>query len=306
MTVPDALRALIGRSTSMEQVRSQIRCIAPAPIPVLIIGETGTGKASCEQAIARLSGRAPIVPVNCAALPDSLAESELFGHERGAFTGAIRCNVGVIATANGGILFLDELVDLSSPLQAKLLRALETGEYRPVGSTTTRRSDFRIIAATSGGLERIRPELLHRIGAVRVILPPLRRRPEDIPLLATEFLRCYRERARRGPFRIARETYVMLMQETWPGNVRQLRNVIEGAAALAGTDNTLRVLQVSQVIAPDFRQETEPDCLSLVQIRRRSEQRAILNALERVSGNRERAARLLRISPATLYRKLQA
>src|SRR5262245_54787534 len=151
----DALHALIGSSAVMQQVREQIERFARSPVPILILGETGTGKELCAAAIARLSGRQPFVPVNCATFPEGLAESELFGHERGAFTGAVRTHTGVVALADGGVLFLDELAELPSAMQAKLLRTLESGEYRSVGSTRMQHSEFRILAATSGDLDHV-------------------------------------------------------------------------------------------------------------------------------------------------------
>src|SRR5258705_9785729 len=169
----DALQALVGASVVMQHVREKIERFARSPVPILILGETGTGKELCAAAIAKLSGREPFLPVNCATFPDGLAESELFGHERGAFTGAVRTHAGVVALADGGVLFLDELGELPLAMQAKLLRTLESGEYRPVGSNRTLRSQFRILAATSGDMDaviaigKLRPDLLHRLGAVR-------------------------------------------------------------------------------------------------------------------------------------------
>jgi len=305
----DALAALIGSSAVMQRVREQIERFARSPVPILILGETGTGKELCAAAIAQLSGRRPFVPVNCATFPDGLAESELFGHERGAFTGAIRTHTGVVALADGGVLFLDELGELPFAMQAKLLRTLESGEYRPVGSNKTQHAQFRILAATSGDSEqviltgRLRPDLLHRLGAVRIALPPLRQRLEDIPLLAIRFLYLYLERSERGPHRIASEACAALMQHEWPGNVRQLRNVVEGAAAVAGTEDEIRLPHVLQFVSP-VSPAPEDRVTSLAQARRSAEQRAILSALGQVGGNRERAAKLLRISQATLYRKL--
>jgi len=310
MSAPDALRSLLGCSTAMQHVRDQIQRFARSPVPILILGETGTGKELCAEAISSLSGRSPFVPVNCATFPEGLAESELFGHERGAFTGAIRMHSGVVALANGGVLFLDELGELPAPMQAKLLRTLESGEYRPLGSTKSLRSDFRILAATSGDLElviaggRLRPDLLHRLGAVRIALPALRKRLEDIPILATEFLRRYLERSVVGPTRVGDDACAALMQHDWPGNVRQLRNVVEGAAAVAGDENEIRLPHVLEFVAPGVQAGGNGGVPSLAQARRTAEQRAILDALGHAGGNRERAAKLLRISQATLYRKL--
>jgi two-component system, NtrC family, response regulator AtoC len=311
MPALDPLLTLIGKSAVMQRVREQLARFARSPVPVLIVGETGTGKELCAAAIAQLSGRQPYVPVNCATFPDGLAESELFGHERGAFTGAVRTHTGVVALADGGVLFLDELSELPLAMQAKLLRTLESGEYRRVGSNHSLRSDFRILAATSGDLEqaiakgRLRPDLLHRLGAVRVALPPLRQRLEDIPLLAEDFLRRYRQRCEICPLRIAPEACAALMQSEWPGNVRQLRNVIEGASAVASNEEIIRLPHVLQFVVPLASGPTGADGIpSLAQARKIAERRAILEALGQVGGNRERAAKLLRISQATLYRKL--
>jgi transcriptional regulator with PAS, ATPase and Fis domain len=310
MSGHDALAALKGVSAAMEQVRTQIQRLARSPVPILIQGETGTGKELCAGAVAQLSGRMPFVPINCAAFPESLAESELFGHERGAFTGAVRAHTGVVALANGGVLFLDELGELPPHMQAKLLRTLESGEYRPVGSNRSLRSQFRILAATSGDLERViaegrlRADLLHRLGAVRISMPPLRRRRDDIPLLACEFLHRYLERSEGGPVRIDADAYAILVAFDWPGNVRQLRNVVEGAAAMAGLDDTIRRAHVLQFVVPPSPDGNSHSVPSLAQARRSAEQQAIVDALSRVGGNRERAAKLLRVSPATLYRRL--
>jgi transcriptional regulator with PAS, ATPase and Fis domain len=293
----------------MQHVRAQIERFARSPVSILILGETGTGKELCAVAIAQRSGRHPFVPVNCATFAEGLAESELFGHERGAFTGAVRSHTGVVALADGGVLFLDELGELPLAMQAKLLRTLESGEYRPVGSNKTLHAEFRILAATSGDFEhviaagKLRPDLLHRLGAVRIALPPLRKRLEDIPQLADRFLRLYLERSDQGPHRIAAEACAALMQHEWPGNVRQLRNVVEGAAAVASGEDEIQLTHVLQFVAPPEPGD-ENGVPSLAQARRAAEQRAILNALGQVGGNRERAARLLHISQATLYRKL--
>ena len=300
------LGLLLGGSAVMRQLRDQIRRVARSPVPVLILGETGTGKELCAEAIGLLSGRTPFVSVNCAAFAEGLIESELFGHERGAFTGAIRNHTGVIARSNGGVLFLDELAELPSHLQAKLLRALESGEYRPLGSSGTFRSTFRILAATSGDFDGLlRADLLYRLGAIRLALPPLRNRIEDVPVLAETFLRRYLERAMAGPARIAPEATAFLMQQPWPGNVRQLRNVVEAAAAMAGADEAIGLLHVVEVVAPGACGSVSGSGLpTLAEVRCRAERDAILAALTRAQGNRARAAKLLRISEATLYRKL--
>lgn len=295
----------------MEHVRDQIRRLAGTPIPILILGETGTGKELVAEAIAALSGRSPFIPVNCAAFPESLIESELFGADRGAFTGAVRSRLGLVGAANGGILFVDELADIPVSVQAKLLRTLESGEYRRLGSPDTLRSEFRILAATNADIDtalaehRLRADLLHRVGAARVWLAPLRKRVEDIPLLAEEFLRRYLAKCHAGPWRISPQACTVLMQHDWPGNVRQLRHNVEASAAMAGSYDVIGVQHVAECLAtmaPDSAEQNE--VLSLAEARRQAERRALLGALRQANGNREVAARLLRISQATLYRKL--
>jgi len=311
-TTGAALDRVVGESPGMQRVREQIRRIAGSPVPVLIVGETGTGKEICAEAIAQLSQRRPFLAMNCAALPEHLVESELFGHERGAFTGAVRAHPGVIAAVNGGTLFLDELADIPTYAQAKLLRTLESGEYRPLGSTRTMRSRFRILAATSGDLRRIlsagqlRTDLFHRLGAIRICIPPLRDRREDIPALVRNFLRLPNGQGDRPP-EASLGALDLLMARTWPGNVRELRNVVEASAAVAVGEATLQAHHVREVIDP-FQSEPGPAAVrtSLAEVRQRAERQAIEDALRLTGGNRERAARLLRISEATLYRRLVA
>lgn len=296
--LPDPLAKLIGRSPLMREVRAQIRQIAESHVPVLVTGETGTGKELCAEGIGRLSGRTPFIAVNCAAIPEHLVESELFGHVRGAFTGAVSSRIGLIAAADGGTLFLDELNELPVAVQAKLLRTLESGEYRPVGAIDGRRSDFRILAATSEDVEglvasgQLRAPLLHRLGAVRLRLPALRDRLADIPPLAEEFLCRYRTRSDCGPTRIASEACAVLMQYQWPGNVRQLRNVVEAAAAVAGSEPTVGLTHALQFLPPLAPDGAPLDQFpTLAEVRLRAERRAILQAIHRAEGNRQRARR---------------
>jgi DNA-binding NtrC family response regulator len=302
---------LIGESAAMVQVRARIAKIGPSPVPILIIGETGTGKELAAAAIATASGRRPFVPVNCATFPDTLADSELFGYERGAFTGAHRDREGLIAHATGGVLFLDELAELAAPVQAKLLRALESGEYRRVGSAKLLRSDFRLLAAVSAEPEaliesgRLRIDLVHRLGALRLRLPPLRERREDIPVLAREFLKRFAERTGSEVRHLGVRTARFLSEQHWPGNVRQLRNVIEAAAAVSEDTVELSLVAVLQVIDTATPAQQGYDLPTrLKDLAFAAERRAVLDALVRTGGNREQAARELGISVATLYRKL--
>lgn len=306
--------AFVGASTPMQEVYHRIRRFGPSPVPILVLGETGTGKDLCAQALWEADGRrGPFVPVNCAAIPETLIDSELFGHKQGAFTSAVRSRGGLVAQADGGILFLDELPELSLATQAKLLRTIETGEYRPVGSDRTLHSQFRVIAATRPEIDRLvkqhrfRPDLLHRLGAVRIRMPPLRERLEDIPALVEAFLAGYRERNRgRGPTVATGEALELLRASAWPGNVRQLRNVVEAAAASAGPRTWIDPTDVADFLPLWTVVPTEDDepFLGLSARIRWAEERAILEALGRAGGRRREAARLLEISPATLYRKL--
>jgi DNA-binding NtrC family response regulator len=305
------LEKLIGRSEAMRRVRDRIRRISRSHVPVLIHGETGTGKELCAEAIAAEAAASPFIPVNCAAFAEGVIDSELFGHERGAFTGADRAHTGLVAAAQGGILFLDELAEVSPAAQAKLLRTLESGEYRPVGSSRILRSTFRVIAATSGNVdelveaEKLRPDLLHRLGALRILLPPLRERLEDLPFLAEEFLRRYALRSPGGPSSLGDSAMEVLMSHAWPGNVRQLRNVVEAAAALAGAEREIGGSQVIEVLSEG--RSTAPTASTfptLAEVLDRTEKRVLIEALGHADQNRERAARLLDVSEATLYRKL--
>lgn len=311
MQATDETGRLIGQSPAMAWVRTQIVQIASSPIPVLILGETGTGKELCAEAIARISGRKPYVAVNCATFSESLVDSELFGHDRGAFTGAYKDHPGLIAEADGGILFLDELAETTLPVQAKLLRTLESGDYRRVGATKNRRSNFRLLAATNGDPDqlvaegKLRADLLYRLGAVRIVLPPLRERPEDIPLLADVFLRRYRERAGSGPRHLSFGAQTMLDEHEWPGNIRELKNVIEAAAAIAGNSDEITAQHISQLLNSAAVAHATIDRIpTLAEALRRAEARALFDALKHCGNNRALAARTLDISEATLYRKL--
>lgn len=296
----------------MQQVRDHIVRIARSPVPVMILGETGTGKELCAEAIAALSGRTPFLAVNCAAFPEGVVESELFGHERGAFTGAVRSRAGVIARADGGTLFLDELAEIPATVQAKLLRTLQSGEYQPVGAVVTRRSEFRILAAASGDLEaliaagRLRVDLIHRLGALRVRMPPLRERLDDLPQLADSFLRGFLTKRGTGPARLHPDVLVAMARFGWPGNVRQLKNVVEAAATLAGDECEVTVDHLLPILAIPERSTTASEGIpSLAEARRRTDEETIGRALAEANGNRELAARLLRVSAATLYRYLK-
>ncbi len=240
-TVRDGFEGIIGTSPAMQEVYRLIESIGPSDATVLVQGESGTGKELVARAIHARSRRSnrPFLAINCSALPDTLLESELFGHVRGAFTGATANKQGLFQVANGGTLFLDEVGDLSPMTQVKLLRALQEGEVRPVGSNEVRKVDVRIIAATNVDLEeamakgRFRDDLYWRLNVIRVELPPLRERVEDIPLLAYHFLRLFSGRMRKRVEGFDDEVLRIFQGYRWEGNVRELENVVERAVILA-------------------------------------------------------------------------
>ena len=234
---------IVTRSPAMEDLLRQARLVADSDAAVLITGESGTGKEMLAQAIHRASRRAtrPFVAVNCGAIPGELLESELFGHARGAFTGAVQAHKGLFQAADGGTLLLDEIGDMSLPLQVKLLRVLQEGEVRPVGSTQSIPVDVRVISATHRDLDAqraaglFREDLFYRLNVVALHLPSLAERREDIPLLATHFLRRLAERYRKAVPALAPDALAALVAAPWPGNVRQLLNLLEQAVALTTT-----------------------------------------------------------------------
>jgi len=238
------LRGLLGRSPAMQEVFEAIRRVADSPASVLIRGESGTGKELAARALHELSRRkdGPFVAVNCAAIPDALIESELFGHERGAFTDAVERRMGKFEAASGGTLFLDEIGDLQEPVQAKLLRALQERRFERVGGSETVGVDVRVVSATHRDLEaevragRFREDLYYRIHVVPIAIPPLRERREDVRLLAEHFLARAREAAGRGPKRFSRAAMAALERYPWPGNARELENAVQQVVALCDAE----------------------------------------------------------------------
>ena len=300
--VVDAPPGFIGGSRAMQELFRLIQRAAPSTFPALITGESGTGKELVARALHAGSRRDPFVVVNCAALPEHLLESELFGHEKGAFSGADRENPGLFQAADGGTLFLDEVGELPTPLQPKLLRALENGEVRPVGSTRSRTVDVRVVTATNRNLEqeveegRFRADLFWRLNVVHLHVPALRERPADIPLLAEFFL---------GQRAITPEAMAVLTAYPWPGNARELRNALERAATLSATE----VIGVEDL--PPRVRETGRAAALLGEASRRElslrelERAYILQVLQQVGGNKSRAAEILELDRKTLYRKLE-
>jgi DNA-binding NtrC family response regulator len=305
---------LLGVGPAMQQLFGRIRRAAPAPLDILIRGETGTGKELVARELHRLSGRdGPFVAVNTAALSESLAESQLFGHVRGAFTGAERSHQGVFEQAHGGTLFLDEIGDMPLALQAKVLRALQERAIQPVGSTRTQPVDVRVISATHQDLSqaiadgRFREDLFFRLHGFELTVPSLRERPEDILPLARRFL----EQLDGGPDRrLGEGVAARLLSHHWPGNVRELRQVIRAAAVMAeGEWITPADLGLDRTAAkPSVEPQPELDGLPLAEAKTRLvewfERRAIRAALERNDGNISAAARQLGIHRQSLQQKL--
>jgi two-component system response regulator AtoC len=312
-----ALRApsgIVGRSPKIAQALALADKVARHPSTVLITGESGTGKELIARHIHEASPRAnrPFVAVNCAAIPESLLESELFGHARGAFTGATAERQGLFEEANDGTLFLDELGDLPVPLQVKLLRALQEGEVRRVGDNASRSVDVRLVAATARDLEadvadgKFRADLYYRINVVRIHLPALRERAEDIPELVRHFVDRFNRRLGMHVTGVTPAAMRALVEYPWPGNVRELENVVERAMVL--TDGPqLAVEQLPTLSAPAARSDGTTSPLDLSVKRRTEELERVLikEALERTRGNRTRAAKLLDLSHRALLYKIR-
>jgi len=299
-TAPDALAGLVGRSSAMQQVRELVRTAARAEAHVLIEGETGTGKEVVARAVHALGRRAagPFVPVNCAAVPETLAESEFFGHARGAFTGAVQERPGVLQLADRGTLFLDEVEDLVPALQAKLLRAVQDREVRPLGASSIRRVDVRIVAASNRDLWRMveagqfRRDLYYRLRVFAITLPPLRQRRDDLPPLIEHFIARF-NRAHGTTFALPPPgTLRPLLEHPWPGNVRELENVLESLLVLAGAEG----VELAELLA----RRQAPAAGLMVDERAR-----ILRVLDEHRWNRQRAAAALGISRVTLWRRME-
>jgi two-component system nitrogen regulation response regulator NtrX len=307
--------AMIGNSAALQKVQEQISRVAPTHSRVLILGESGTGKELAARAIHEASERAKqaFVKVNCAAIPEDLIESELFGHEKGAFTGAASTRDGKFLLADGGTLFLDEIGDMSLRVQAKVLRVLQEGEFERVGGTQTLRVDVRVIAATNKNLEddvrrgRFREDLWFRLNVVPIFMPPLRARKEDIPQLLQHFCEHY---CRENGFRlkqIAPEAMKRLQNHDWPGNIRELRNTIErlvimtAAETIAAADLPLSM----QMPQPAINRSFQPG-QTLREVRDQVERDYILACLEATGGNITQAAQILGIERSNLHKKMRA
>jgi DNA-binding NtrC family response regulator len=307
------MEGVVGHSPKLAAVIEKVKLVAPSRATILIEGETGTGKELIAQAIHQASSRArgPFVPVHCAALPATLLESELFGHERGAFTGATDRREGRFESANGGTVFLDEIGEIGPEIQVKLLRFLETKSFERVGSTKTITVDVRLVAATNRNLEQMvregkfREDLFFRLNVVRLTTPPLRERGEDIPLLLDHFVRQFSKENNYDPVQVEPGAMRHLQAYPWPGNIRELRNFAENAVVMR------RGGKLTEFdLEPKFRGEaapppalatpTPPNPLSIED----NEKRLVREALIKARGNRTAAAELMGISRRTLHRKL--
>ena len=312
-TEEENLPSIVQRSAAMAALVAQAESAAQHDSTILITGESGTGKDVMARLIhaksARARARNALITVNCGALPESLFESEFFGHERGSFTGATALKRGLIEAADGSTLFLDEIGEMPLAAQVKLLRFLEEGSFRRIGATRDRQADARVIAATNRNLNedvsvgRFRADLFYRLNVVSLHLPPLRERPEDIPALIEHFLSLLRQRFNRPGLELTPEARRQLEAFHWPGNARVLRNTLERAVALSPAD-----LIQAEGILPAQRSEQTPQQpsphappLTLEEVERTH----ILRVLEEAGGNRDRAAAILGISVRTLYRKLR-
>jgi len=313
---PSGIDGLIGQSEALKRAVDMAHRAAPTDLTVLVQGESGTGKEVLARAIHRLSARkdGPFVPVNCAAIPEGLLESELFGHERGAFTGAVRARPGRFELAKEGTLFLDEIGDMPPSMQAKILRVLQEREFERVGGTRTMTADVRVIAATHRDLEAavaqgtFRQDLFYRLQGVGIVLPPLRERVDDLPLLATHLLERAAQRLNRQPAVLSPEALRCLWTYAWPGNVRELQHLLEGAMVLS--DGVIRPEHLPAAVrrAAQARPAAETGPVlsgSLDDALEEWERRMILDALQQTHGVQARAAKILRVSERSLWYRIK-
>ncbi|MDA8129580.1 MAG: sigma 54-interacting transcriptional regulator [Betaproteobacteria bacterium] len=300
-------RDIVTASPAMNVLLAEARLAAQSEAAVLIQGESGTGKELLARAIHRASPRRghPFVAINCGAIPAELLESELFGHVKGAFTGAARDHPGLFLSAEGGTVFLDEIGDMPPPLQVKLLRVLQEGEVRPVGATETRKVDVRILSATHRNLEdaiasgEFREDLYYRLNVVNLALPPLRERREDIPLLAQHFLAALTEKYQRRIHGFAPDALDMLVAADWPGNIRQLHNVLEQCVALC-TTATIPATLVARAL-----REKPAEIQPLAEARAAFERDYLITLLKLTRGQVSEVARLAGRNRTEVYRLLQ-
>ena len=299
------------RSSAWQRIYAQIEQVAPSRATVLLTGETGTGKGEVAKAIHQNSPRRDraFVETNCGALPEGIVESTLFGHERGAFTGASTSHKGRFELADLGTLFLDEVGDLSPATQVKLLRVIQSGEFERVGGSETLRADVRLLAATNRDLEGMvedgsyRADLFYRLNVVTIRIPPLRECREDIPVLINEFLRQFSEENERSVQVMAPEAMDLLLAYQWPGNVRELKNCVEGMVVMSPADRAFDIGDVPAHIRGHIPVSGDEDSMRAGMTMRQIEKLAITETLKAVSYDRRKAAAMLEIGLSTLYRK---
>ncbi|MBP1623696.1 MAG: sigma-54 dependent DNA-binding response regulator [Acidobacteria bacterium] len=306
---------IIGKSASMQQVFDLIGQVAPRRSTVLVQGESGTGKELVAKAIHAASGRsdAPFIAINCGNIPSDLLESELFGHVRGAYTGATSAKKGLFEAADGGSLFLDEVATISMETQSKLLRVIQEREFRRLGGLENIKVDVRIIAATNVDLQSavrqgtFRDDLYYRLNVIVIKIPPLRERPEDIPLLSDHFIRKFGEESQRANLYLEPAALKVLMDYDWPGNVRELENVIERAVVLSPGNRISADLFPKNITipTPEAPVRFTPDNTSLKERVGNYERAIILAALEKTEWNQKKAAQLLSVNATTLSEKLK-
>lgn len=303
---------IIGRNKEIKQIISVLESVAQTDTSVLITGESGTGKELAARAIHLNSSRkpGPFIAVNCSAFVESLIESELFGHEKGAFTGANKTKIGRFELAQGGTLFLDEIGDLSTAVQTKLLRVLETREFERVGGNQSIKMDRRIIAATNKNLAeeistgRFREDLFYRINIINIHLPPLRERMDDLPLLVNHFIESFNEKFNKKIKQFSSSAYDLLMDYNWPGNIRELENVIEHSFVLCNGE----IIQ-AECLPKRLREQDKENIISKISKTQRgfkeAEKVLIISVLEKNEWNRTKTAKELKIDPSTLWRKMK-
>lgn len=310
---------IVGKSEAIQKVLALVQKVAPGKTTVLLTGESGTGKELFARAIHHLSPRQdqPFIAINCAAIPETLLESELFGHEKGAFTGAVAQKQGKFELADGGTIFLDEVVELSPGVQAKLLRVLQEAAFERVGGTKTVRVDARVISSTNADLKqtvddkRFREDLYYRLNVFPIHIPPLRGRPEDIDPITHHFLVRLAPELGKRSLSISEEALKLLRSYSWPGNVRELENILERAAILCG-DGPIQLKDLEL----DLRRQPPPPSTSIpsgeltlqaaaAEATERTERALILSTLEKTKGNKSKAARILGVSYMTLLTKIK-
>jgi len=304
-----AVDPFIGHSLAIQRLEEQSRLAAATESPILIQGETGTGKSELARWLHRHSTRArePHLELNCGGFTKEFLETELFGHEKGAFTGAVNAKVGLLEAAHRGTIFLDEIGDMDLQIQPKLLKALEEKRFRRLGEVQDRKVDFRLIAATHQNLDRLvkdqrfRADLFYRISAIQIVVPPLRERSEDIPIFAQHLLDRLTGECGREPMHLSQGATIKLQQHTWPGNIRELRNVLERALMVAKASE-IEPFDLDFASSPHGQSEDPFSHMTLKELERHH----IIKVLNEEGGHVDRAARRLDIPRSTLYQKLKA